>query len=168
VNLTAKLLKVINGSFNHVQREEDGNTVFNFTIPFRMADFSKQPYVHIPSLHALVELPIGQSNYNMIHKSDKSIHNSCMRFEQESGNERSNNFQSKNVLSKKNNSINTSEIGSVQNYFPGEDSNTDVYVRTKRLFVDKKDLASTVFKANIENMSPELRITNRQGEFNND
>jgi hypothetical protein len=172
LNLTAKLLKVINGSFNKIQREKDGTTVLNFTIPFKMADFSNNPYVHVPSLNALMESSNGQSNCDRIETSDKCVQNISQRCEQESGNEWSNNFQSSDIVMK-NNSINTpQEDVSIKNGFSGEISNTGVFVHSKSLFdekKDKKDFAKT--QKNLEQMSPELRLTNkanRQEENNDD
>lgn len=162
LNLTARLLKVINGSFNKIQRNEDGTTVLKFKIPFRMADFSNNPYIHVPTLHALMEWSVDQSSCDrIIQTSDKCIQNVSMNFEQESGNEWSNDFQSHEVL-ENNDTIKESKFNKqISSNVTSKISNTGVFVRSKSHFEDnkgKKRLAKTHDKQIIEKMSPELRL----------
>lgn len=161
LNLTARLLKVINGSFNKIQRNEDGTTVLKFKIPFRMADFSNNPYIHVPTLHALMEWSIDQSSCDrLVQTSDKWVQNVSMNFEQESGNEWSNDFQSHEVLKKIDN-IKESLIKQIGSDGTSKISNTGVFVRSKSHFEEnkgKKYLAKTHDKQTIEKMSPELRL----------
>lgn len=71
LNLTARLLKVIGGSFNKVKLEENGKTILNFHIPFKMADFSNYPYINIPSLRSLLEPTVSNAFISRVTTEDK-------------------------------------------------------------------------------------------------
>lgn len=98
LNLTARILKIVGGSFNRVSLDREGRTVLNFQIPFRMADFSNYPYVHIPTLHNLLEQSSSKDSFMRQSKFDNDENNINFQNNQESGNEGSLQMRSNDVI----------------------------------------------------------------------
>ena len=98
LNLTARILKVVGGSFNRVSLDREGRTVLNFQIPFRMADFSNYPYVHIPTLHNLLEQSSSKESFNRQARFDRDENNKNFNNNQESGNEGSLQMRSIDII----------------------------------------------------------------------
>lgn len=87
LNLTARLLKVIGGSFNRVNLDKEGKTILSFEIPFKMADFSNYPYIQIPTLRALLEPNREEAYIERVPTADKCIQKVNIHYTQESGND---------------------------------------------------------------------------------
>lgn len=99
MNMNARLLKVINGSFNKVNFDKSNNkTTLCFQIPFKMADFSNYPYVQIPDLKFLLNPEKCEAYIDRVPTAEQCFQKGFVMNNQESGNEGSIAQMSRDVL----------------------------------------------------------------------
>jgi hypothetical protein len=166
LNLTARLLTNIKGSFDKWSQDSAGRMVLKFEIPFKMADFSNNPYVEIPSLSALLQPSCEDFTMQKMSTIDKGIQISEFQNNQESGNENSFGHVSKETLKNSWDNIR----GSLANNAPISEKENNQYSSTgnfsirhpledKSTFrIEEQRLAKTQFTNSGLPKSPEMRL----------
>jgi len=171
LNLTARLLQVINGSFNKVTQEGDGRMKLSFEIPFKMADFSNNPYIQVHRLQALLEPNFEDGIQNQVDTLCQEIQTDDFQVNQESGNGVSFRVNIKECRPINGENIQNSLINHVSGSDHSSVSENKPYNTLKKptqevssFKIVNDRLAKTQVSAEHAKHSPEMRLTKANNE----